>query len=179
MLEAVAAARAALRTGSENGDGIAAATADLLTALADPASGWWGERWGTAADRFDRAARAPGGHPLEPGPVAGDLRVLARRLLTARGRAGRDAVGGVALAVALAALVAEIAAWQGARGRDHQAAAAGRAAADATELVLDHPPAARRGRARLQVGGTAGHGACHGRAQGRGGPPVGRTASPP
>jgi len=50
VLEAVAAARAALRTGSEDGDGIAAATSDLLTALADPAPGGWGERWGTAAD---------------------------------------------------------------------------------------------------------------------------------
>jgi hypothetical protein len=49
VLEAVAAARAALRTGSENGDGIGAATADLLTALADPARAGWGERWGTAA----------------------------------------------------------------------------------------------------------------------------------
>jgi hypothetical protein len=58
-----------------------------------------GERWGTAADRFDRAARAPGGHPPEPGAAAGELRVLARSLLTARGRAGRDAIGGVALAV--------------------------------------------------------------------------------
>ena len=150
----MAAARAALRAGSEDGDGIAAATADLLTALADPAPGGWGERWGTAADRFDRAARAPGGHAPEPGPVAGELRVLARRLLTARGRAGRDAVGGVALAVALAALVAEIAAWQAARGRDHQAAAARRTAADATELVLEHPPAARRGRARVAGGGN-------------------------
>ena len=114
----------------------------------------WGERWGTAADRFDRAARAPGGHPPELGPVAGELRVLARSLLTARGRAGRGAVGGVALAVALAALVAEIAAWQAARGRDHQAAAARRTATDATELVLDHPPAARPGRARAAGGGN-------------------------
>jgi hypothetical protein len=140
VLETVAAARTALRTGSENGDGIGAATADLLTALADRRSGGWGERWGTAADRFDRAARAPGGHPPELGPVAGQLRVLARTLLTAQGRAGRDAVGGVALAVAVAALVAEIAAWQAVHGRDHQAAAARRTAADATELVLEQPP---------------------------------------
>ena len=86
--------------------------------------------------------------------MAGELRVLARSLLTARGRAGRGAVGGVALAVALAALVAEIAAWQAARGRDHQAAAARRTATDATELVLEHPPAARPGRARLAGGGN-------------------------
>ena len=155
ILDAVAAARAALRAGGEDGDGIASATADLLTALAAGRGiRGWGERWGTAADRFDRAARAPGGHPPEPGPVAGDLRVLARRLLTARGNAGRDAVGGVALAVALAALVAEIAAWQAARGRDHQAAAARRTATDATELVLDHPAAARPSRARTAIGGN-------------------------
>ena len=151
----MAAARAALRAGGEDGDGIGAATADLLTALPPVAdAGGWGERWGTAADRFDRAARAPGGHPSEPGPVAGELRLLARSLLTARGRAGRGAVGGVALAVALAALVAEIAAWQAARGRDHQAAAARRAATDATELVLEHPPAAPRGRSRAAGGGN-------------------------
>jgi hypothetical protein len=98
VLEAVAAARTAFRTGSEDGDGVGAATADLLTALAAgrDADGW-GERWGTAADRFDRAARAPGGHPSEPGPVAGQLRLLARSLLTAQSRGGRGAVGGVAL----------------------------------------------------------------------------------
>jgi hypothetical protein len=155
VLEAVAAARAALRAGSENGDGIGAATADLLTALAAGRDvQGWGERWGMAADRFDRAARAPDGHPSELGPVAGELRVLARSLLSARGRAGRGAVGGVALAVALAALVAEIAAWQAARGRDHQAAAAGRAASDATELVLEQPPAAQPARARAAVRGN-------------------------
>ncbi|MDT0353848.1 relaxase/mobilization nuclease domain-containing protein [Pseudonocardia charpentierae] len=156
VLEAVAAARAALRAGDEDGDGIIAATADLLIALAGNRRGGWGDRWGTAADRFDRAARTPGGHPPEPGPVAGELRVLARSLLTAPSRAGRGrgAVGGVALAVALAALVAEIAAWQTARGRDHQAAAARRTAADATELVLEHPTAARSGRARMSGGGN-------------------------
>jgi hypothetical protein len=53
-----------------------------------------GERWGTAADRFDRAARTPGGHPLQLGPVAGELRVLARRLLTARGAWTWGGVGG-------------------------------------------------------------------------------------
>jgi hypothetical protein len=156
VLEAVAAARAALRAGGEDGEGIASATADLLIALADHKLGGWGERWGTAADRFDRAARAPSGHPSEPGPVAGELQVLARTLLAARGRAGRDAVGGVALAVALAALVAEIAAWQTVRGRDHQAAAARRTVTDATELVLEHPPAGRSGRARSAGGGNGG-----------------------
>ena len=175
VLDAVAAAQAALRTGSEHGDGIGAATADLLTALAarrgvegqgDEGQGnGWGERWGTAADRFDRAARAPGARAPELGPAAGELRVLARRLLTARGSGGRGAVGGVALAVALAALVAELAAWQAARGRDHQAAAARRTAADATALVLDHPPVARQSRTR--AGG--GNGRARGTPRRRGG----------
>jgi hypothetical protein len=165
VLEAVTAARVALRMGSEHGDGIGAATADLLTALADPTRAGWGERWGAAADRFDRAARAPGGRPPELGPVAGELRVLARRLLTARGQAGRGAVGGVALAVALAALVAEIAAWQATRCRDHQAAAARRTAVAATELVLEHPPAARRDRTRAR----GGNGRARGTPQSRGG----------
>jgi hypothetical protein len=82
--------------------------------------------------------------------------------------------------VALSALVAEIAAWQGARGRDHQAAAARRGAADVTRLVLAHAPAARPARTRAPRGGTAGHGAHHHlRVEGRGGPAVGRTESPP
>ena len=111
--------------------------------------------------------------------MAGELRVLARSLLTARGRAGRDAVGGVALAVALAALVAEIAAWQAARGRDHQAAAA-RRTASGRHRARPRPPARRTvGPDAGRVGGTAGHGARHGRVEGRGGPAAGRTASPP
>jgi hypothetical protein len=89
VLEAVAVARAALRAGGEDGDGIAAATADLLTALAGQRPGGWGERWGTAADRFDRAARAPDGHPPEPGPAAGQLRPLAGPQPVDRARAGR------------------------------------------------------------------------------------------
>ena len=181
VLEAVAAARAALRAGGEDGDGIGCG--HRRPAHRPRRSGHgagWGERWGTAADRFDRAARAPGGHPPEPGPVAGELRVLARSLLTARGRAGRGAVGGVALAVALAALVAEIAAWQAARGRDHQAAAARRSRrrTPPSSSSTTRPPHGRAGRGR-RVGGTAGHGARHGRVEGRGGPAAGRTASPP
>ena len=80
--------------------------------------------------------------------------------------------------MALAALVAEIAAWQAARGRDHQAAAARRTATDATELVLEHPPGPPMGRAR--AGG--GNGRARGTPRPRGGsgrPRAGRTASPP
>jgi hypothetical protein len=50
VLKAVAAARAALRDGGEDGDGIAAATADLLTALAAGRGvQGWGERWRTGS----------------------------------------------------------------------------------------------------------------------------------
>ena len=146
----MAAARAALRTGSENGDGIGAATADLLTALA--AGRRWGRGGGNGGERRRTGSTAPPARPMatlsELGPVAGELRVLARSLLSARGRAGRGAVGGVALAVALAALVAEIAAWQAARGRDHQAAAAGRSR-----------DGRHRARPRAPARGTAGPGA--------------------
>jgi hypothetical protein len=154
VLDAVAAAWAALRTGSENGDGIGAATADLLAALADPTRAGWGERWGTAADRFDRAARAPGGHVSELGPVAGELRVLARRLLGARGRAGRGAVGGVALAVAVAALV----------GRDRRLAGRARPRPPGRRC----PPGQRgrhRARPRPPTRGTAGSGTGTGRGE--------------
>jgi hypothetical protein len=171
----VAAARTALRAGGEDGDGsprppLTCSPPSLPVGVFNG-----GERWGTAADRFDRAARVPGGHPSESGPVAGQLRLLARSLLKARGSSGSGAVGGVAVAVALAALVAEIAAWQAARGRDHQAVAAGRTAADATELVLEHPPPApRSGRARMPGGGNGRAWGTPRPRGGQGGPAAGR-----
>jgi hypothetical protein len=137
LLGTLAGARAALARGSEDGDGIAAATGDVLVALA---AGERGAPWGMAAQRFDRTTRSPRAGPF-PGPAAVALRRLARRLLTTPGRAGRAATGGVALAVALAGLMTEIAAWQQAHGRPHQAAAARAAADAATRLVLAHPAA--------------------------------------
>ena len=149
-VEAVAAARAALAAGSEDVDGIVAGTADLLVALAGQRSGERsGERWAAAAERFDRAARSPYGAEAFPGPAGTALRQAARGLLAAGRRAGRDGVGGVALVVAVAGLLAEIAAWQDTRDRMHQGAAARAAAAAATQLVLDHPhPPRARGTAR-------------------------------
>jgi len=146
----VAAARAALAAGSEDVDGIVAGTADLLVALGGQPSGErWGQRWAAAAERFDRAARSPYGAEVFPGPAGTALRRAARGLLAAGRRAGRDTVGGVALVVAVAGLLAEIAAWQDSRDRVHQGAAARAAAAAATQLVLDHPhPPRPRGTAR-------------------------------
>ena len=182
VLEAVAAARAALRTGSEDGDGIGAATADLLTALAagrDGAEGW-GERWGTAADRFDRAARAPGGHPPELGPVAGRAAGAGPQPADrpGSGRARRGRWGGVGGGAGRAG------------GRDRRLAGRPRPRPPGRRRpprrggrhrARPRPPARRTGRAGRgrRVGGTAGHGARHGRGEGRGGPAAGRTASPP
>ncbi|MHA6783190.1 relaxase/mobilization nuclease domain-containing protein [Pseudonocardia saturnea] len=144
-------------TGGEDADGIAHATRDVLTAM-----GGWSDELGAAAEVFDRAARPPRGAAAASGPSGAGLRRVARQLVRRRGMLGvSDEPGAamVALAVAVAALLREIAAWQRERDREHQAAAAG-AAADtvgrwaaarvtgpATEGVLvDNGSAARRPR---------------------------------
>lgn len=107
-------------------DGIVHATGDVLTALATNDRGHK-RGWSDAADRYERASRAPGGRVPDVGPVGVELRVLARRLLAARGSRGKDAAGSVALAIAVVGLLQEVAAWQRERDRAHQAAAAGAA----------------------------------------------------
>jgi len=114
----------------EGVDGIVHAAGDVLAAMAATTGGPWRK----AAERFDRAARTPGGTRAVVEPVGGDLRRLARRLLRARGVRAQDAAGAAALAVAMVTLVREIAAWQDGRGRPHQAGAA-RQAADLLEPV--------------------------------------------
>ncbi len=143
--------------GVEDADGIAHATRDVLTAMA----GWSGELGG-AAEAFDRAARPPRTAVAAPGPSGAGLRRVARQLVRRRGMLGvSDEPGAamVALAVAMAALLREIAAWQRERDREHQAAAA-RAAADVVgrwaaakstgpgtrDVLVDHGSAARRPR---------------------------------
>jgi hypothetical protein len=96
--------------------------------------------------------------PPELGPVAGELRVLDRRLLTARGGAGRDAVGGMAFAVALAALVAEIVAWQAARGAASRPPRPVALPSTPPSSSSNHPAAARQGRARVGAGPSAASG---------------------
>ncbi|QJY47785.1 relaxase/mobilization nuclease domain-containing protein [Pseudonocardia broussonetiae] len=116
------------RDSREGVDGIVHATGDVLTALAandrGHKRGWW-----DAAERYERASRPPGGRVPDVGPVGAELRLLARRLLAARGFRGKAAVGSVALAIAVAGLLQEVAAWQRQRGREHQAAAADAAGA--------------------------------------------------
>ncbi|TQM13278.1 relaxase/mobilization nuclease domain-containing protein [Pseudonocardia kunmingensis] len=104
-------------------DEIAHATQDLLTAVRGFELA--GRDLGGAADRFERAARIPERRVGEPSGASTGLRWAARQLIGHRRVLRQDEVAaGVALAVALAALLQEIAAWQRERGRVHQAAAA-------------------------------------------------------
>lgn len=113
--------------GEEDAGGIAHATGEVLVAFAQGRDGRVAGDLTDLSELFDRAARVP--HRVLPsvlGPIAAELRRTARRIgavgvLSGRGRE-RDAA--VALVVALAALITEIAAWQEVRGRVHQAAAA-------------------------------------------------------
>ncbi|GAA2573862.1 hypothetical protein GCM10010210_56800 [Pseudonocardia hydrocarbonoxydans] len=142
---AVAVARRGV--GVEDVESIGHATGDVLTAL----RGWpgAGRDLGEAADLFDRAARAPGRGVGRAGPSSVGLRRIARHLIRHRRVATDDDLGGViVLAVAVAGLVREIAAWQRERGRTHQADAADNAAAvvDRWSAVLstaDHAGATR------------------------------------
>lgn len=127
----VAAARGAGYVGGEDPGEIAHATADVLVAL----RGWpgAGSELGMAADLFDRAARPPRGWGGRSGSSSLGVRRAARQLIRQRRVAVEGDLGAVvALAVALTALVREIAAWQRERGRVHQAAAA-EASADVVE----------------------------------------------
>ncbi|MDN5751087.1 MAG: relaxase/mobilization nuclease domain-containing protein [Pseudonocardia sp.] len=134
----------------EGVDGIAHATGDVLAALtAIDTTNKHG--WTDAEQRYERASRAPGGQVPDVGPVGAELRVLARRLLAARGFRGKDAAGSVALAIALAGLMQEIAAWQRDRDRAHQAAAADDAGA---RLRAHHLPQRDRVPASSPVRGS-------------------------
>lgn len=155
--KAVAAARRDVGS-DEDADGIALAAADVLTAMRG-----WSPEMDAAGEMFDRAARAPRGSRSTPGPAAASLRGVARALIRQRHatRSAQDpAAGGVALVVAIAALLREIAGWQKYRGRDHQAVASTAAAdrvaewatselgamADGTDHTADHHSARARPR---------------------------------
>jgi hypothetical protein len=120
----VAGARARGRQADGAAGDIASATGDLL--LAAEASRLFGG--GPAADTFDRASRSD---PARRSRTGSGLRHMARQMIRQRYYSdGTDDHGAtVALVVALAALVREIAAWHRDRGRVHQAAAADAAAA--------------------------------------------------
>ncbi len=117
----------------EDPDDIGHAAAAVLTAIRG-----WSPELHAAAEAFDRASRPPRRTAVVPGRTAAAPRGVARHLIRARraARPGDDPAGGaVALAVALAALMQEIAAWQHERHRPHQAAAAAAAAGDVRRWV--------------------------------------------
>jgi hypothetical protein len=116
--------------GQPHGD-LVSAVGDVLTALGARARRHpdLGEELERAADLFDRAARPPRGPAVPPTAAGVELRRVARRLIRhPRLRSPDELAGGIALVVAVAALMQEIAAWQRQRGRVHQAAAAAAAA---------------------------------------------------
>ena len=96
----MAAARAALRTGSEDGDGIAAATADLLTALPPIADRRWvggtvGNGGGPVRPGRPSTRRTPAGAGSGGGRAAGAGPQPAHRAGSGRARRGRwGGVGG-------------------------------------------------------------------------------------
>jgi hypothetical protein len=116
-----------LRTGHESGDGIAHATGDVLAAMSYVREGRDPGPLAIVLDRYDRCARTPSTVlPARWGPLASDLRMASRRLCAVGSLSGRgqEKFAMAALLLAVAGLIAEIAAWQQARGRAHQAAAA-------------------------------------------------------
>ena len=104
---------------------LASATGDLLVGARTRVPGL-----GDAADAFDRASRAPRATPDGDRLVGAGLRHVARQLVRRRRLAGGDdQTAMVALVVALAALVHEVAGWLRERDRPHQVLAAESAAA--------------------------------------------------
>ena len=126
-------AAAAVRDDRSVGPAVAHATADLLAALCAVTGRSTNPVPPVVSDEFDRAARTPDlRHLSQPGrwpPVAGELRRAAWRLAAARSvTRGRDDDPGMAeLLLAVAALIAEIAAYHEQRRHLAQAVAARRA----------------------------------------------------
>jgi hypothetical protein len=130
-------ATGAVRADPQNGPAVAHATADLLTALSAVTRRSRTPVPWVVSDTFDRAARTPMlRQPRRWPPVAQELRRAAWRLAAARSvsRGREDDSGMAELMVAVAALVAEIAAYHEERRCLAQAAAARR-----TGRVLPRP----------------------------------------
>jgi len=133
----VDAARGAVRSARhgrvvEDPDGLAHAAHSVLTAMRGTSVEWAG-----VVDLYDRAARPPRSALAREGARAAGLRRVARQLVRQRRMLGvpdEPGVAGVALVVALSALLREIAAWQRDHGRVHQADAA-LSAADALSCM--------------------------------------------
>ena len=147
--EAVIHARDALVAGTRNGeshphdvaDGVAHATLDLMVATAKVVDVHDRGPIATAALVYERAAATP--YRVQPSrwaPLAAELRMAARQLsrVGARSRSDRTGEAVVALIVALAALVVEVAAWREQNRQRQQAAAARRAAALLNEDANAH-----------------------------------------
>jgi hypothetical protein len=124
---AVERAAAVVRTSGQDVEGIAHATGELLMALGRGREGRDPGPITQLAQRFDRAARTPWQVvPSQAGAIARELRLASRRIGAVGALSGRgnERLAGLALLLALAGLIAEIAAWQHLQGRPHQASAA-------------------------------------------------------
>lgn len=126
---AVTSATAALKAG-DNGDDVAHSTGELLTLLSHGTEDYTSGPLTALAAIYDRAARTPHQGVPTTGAVALELRHAARQLGALGPLINRrhQGLAAVALMLAIASLIAEIAAWQQQRGRTHQAAAARTAA---------------------------------------------------
>jgi hypothetical protein len=114
---------------------------------------------GDAAQVFDRASRAPRGTPPGDRAVGAGLRHAARQLVRHRRLAGGDDQAAmVALLVAVAALVHEIAGWLRDRDRHHQAVAAETAAAGVDRCAQSMTATAANGGADRGATRGANHG---------------------
>jgi len=138
---AVEQARTALATGTESADGIAHATADLLGSVARVTDGLEAGPGAAAGEVYDRAARTPGAvQPNEWGNAAKGLRMASWQIgmmgmISGKGKDQNAATVALLLALALAALIAEIAASRQQAHRLHQAAAA----SATSGLLRTHP----------------------------------------
>lgn len=126
LTEAAAAAEAARAALAVDAPGVAHATGDVLLVLAQAAEGVRGGPLTAAAAEFERVAGDPGrGQPARWSQASADLRRAAWRVARAGAfRASGPAV--LALLLAVAALVAELAAWRDQREQPVAAAAARR-----------------------------------------------------
>jgi hypothetical protein len=119
-------------------EGIAHATGEVLAVLTRGQEDYGRGPFGQVSDCYDRAARTP--HrvlPREVGPLGAELRRASRQIARIGALSGRgeEKFAVLALLLALAALIAEIAARQQARGRLHQAAPARQAASALSALA--------------------------------------------
>lgn len=128
--DAVQRATVSVRAGHDV-EGTAHAAGEILVLVARGHEGRDPGPLGTASDRYDRAARTPYRVlPRNLGPIAAELRRASRQIVRIGmfARHGKEKFATLALLLALAGLITEIAAWQQTHDRTHQAAAARSAA---------------------------------------------------